>query len=75
MQLNAIFRLKKCMSHKELEVVLKSFIYSNFDYFTPPPPLFEHSKKNYENNGAPNNFDIFMMEAFNVKRPTNYFSR
>ena len=32
MQLNAIFRLKKCMSQKELEVILNSFIYSNFNY-------------------------------------------
>ena len=32
MQLNAIFRLKKYMSQKELEVVLNSFIYSSFNY-------------------------------------------
>ena len=32
MQLNTIFRLKKCMSQKELEVVLDSFLYSNFNY-------------------------------------------
>ena len=32
MQLNTIFRLKKYMSQKELEVVLNSFIYSNFNY-------------------------------------------
>ena len=32
MQLNAIFILKKYMSQKELEVVLNSFIYSNFNY-------------------------------------------
>ena len=31
-ELNAIFRLKKHMSQKELEVVLNSFIYSNFNY-------------------------------------------
>ena len=31
-QLNAIFRLKKYMSQKELEVILSSFIYSNFNY-------------------------------------------
>ena len=32
MQLNAIFILKKQMSQKEFEVVLNSFIYSNFNY-------------------------------------------
>ena len=32
MQLNAIFRLKKYMSQKELEIVLNSCIYSNFNY-------------------------------------------
>ena len=32
MQLNAIFRLKEYMSEKELEFVLNSFIYSNFNY-------------------------------------------
>ena len=31
-QPNAIFRLKKYISQKELEVVLNSFIYSNFNY-------------------------------------------
>ena len=38
MQLNAIFRLKKCISQKELEVALNSFIYSNFNYY----PLVQH---------------------------------
>ena len=32
MQLNAIFILKKYMSQKELEVILNSLIYSNFNY-------------------------------------------
>ena len=32
MQLNSIFRLKKYMSKKELEVVLNSSVYSNFNY-------------------------------------------
>ena len=32
MQLNAISRLKKYMSQKELEVDFNSFIYSNFNY-------------------------------------------
>ena len=32
MQLNAILRLKKYMGHKELEVVLNSFIFSNFSH-------------------------------------------
>ena len=31
-QPNAIFRLKKYISQKELEVVLNSFLYSNFNY-------------------------------------------
>ena len=42
MQLNAIFRLKKYMSQKELEVVLSSFIYSNFSYC----PLVWHFSTN-----------------------------
>ena len=42
MQLNAIFRLKKYMSQKELEVVLNSFIYSNFNYC----PLVWHFSNN-----------------------------
>ena len=42
MQLNAIFRLKKYMSQKELEVVLKSFIYSNLNYC----PLVWHISPN-----------------------------
>ena len=32
MQLNAIFRLTKYMIQKELEIVLNSFVYSNFNY-------------------------------------------
>ena len=32
MELNTIFRLKKYMSQKELEVILNSFISSNFNY-------------------------------------------
>ena len=32
MQLNSIFRLKKYMDQKELQVILNSFIYSNFNY-------------------------------------------
>ena len=42
MQLNAIFRLKKYMSQKELEVVLNSFICSNFNYC----PLVWHFSTN-----------------------------
>ena len=42
MQLNAIFRLKKYMSQKELEVVLNSSIYSNFNYC----PLVWHFSTN-----------------------------
>ena len=46
MQLNVIFRLKKYMSQKELEVVLNSFIYSSFNY----GPLVWHfsTKKSIE---------------------------
>ena len=32
MQLNAIFRIKKYMSQKELEIVLNSFVFSEFNY-------------------------------------------
>ena len=42
MQLNAIFRLKKYMSQKELEIILNSFIYSNFNYC----PLVWHFSTN-----------------------------
>ena len=42
MQLNAIYRLKKYMSQKELEFVLNSFIYSNFNYC----PLVWHFSTN-----------------------------
>ena len=42
MQLHAIFRLKKYMSQKELEVVLNSFICSNFNYY----PLLWHFSTN-----------------------------
>ena len=42
MQVNAIFRLKKHTSQKELEVVLNSFIYSNFNYC----PLVWHFSTN-----------------------------
>ena len=42
MQLNSIFRLKKYMSQKELEVVLNSSIYSNFNYC----PLVWHFSTN-----------------------------
>ena len=42
MQLNAIFRPKKYMSQKELEVVLSSFIYFNFNYC----PLVWHFSTN-----------------------------
>ena len=42
MQLNAIFRLKKYMSKKELKVVLNSFIYSNSNYC----PLVWHFSTN-----------------------------
>ena len=31
-QLNAIFRLKKYMDQKDLEIVLNSFLHSNFNY-------------------------------------------
>ena len=33
-QLNAVFKLKKHMGQKELEVVVNSFIYSNFNYYS-----------------------------------------
>ena len=43
MQLNAIFRLKKYMTQKELEVVFNSFIDSNFSY---SPLLWHFNTKN-----------------------------
>ena len=43
MQINAIFRLKKYMSQKELEAILNSFLYSNFNYC---PLLFHFSTNN-----------------------------
>ena len=43
MQLNAIFRLKKYMTQKELEVVLNSFIDSSFSY---SPLLWHFNTKN-----------------------------
>ena len=42
MQLKALFGLKTCMSQKELEVVLNSFICSNFNYC----PLVWHFSTN-----------------------------
>ena len=42
MQLNAIFRLKKYISQKELDVALNSIIYSNFSYW----PLVWHFSTN-----------------------------
>ena len=42
MQLNAMFKMKKCMGQKELEVVLNYFIYSNFNYC----PLLWHFTTN-----------------------------
>ena len=50
MQLNAIFGLKKYMSQKELEVVLNSFIYSNFNYC----PLVWHFRTNKSNEKIEN---------------------
>ena len=42
MQINAILRLKKYMNQKEFEVVLNSFMYSNFNYC----PLVWHLSTN-----------------------------
>ena len=42
MELNTIFRLKKYMSQKELEVLPNSFIYFNFNYC----PLVWHFSAN-----------------------------
>ena len=44
MQLNPIGRLKRQLGKKELEVIVKSFIYSNFNYC----PLIWHHVKPYE---------------------------